>query len=340
LGGRILIFKSSEVGGSLVIGTPTGVSAGPVRYDTMQTGAGLLAAGSLVPVSNSLVFYLGHDGFYLYDGARGVRSFEEGVARSLAERVNYNAIQSAFAVYHPVNREILLGLPVDGTEAPSEFWTIDPFKQRVYGPWTYADTLLAADFYSQGGQLTWNTLDGRSTGRDWTSLQDTAGDPYATWTGITDANVVPNASMIFGIEDGNVYQDDGSSFSDNGTGITGHWESPAVTSAGRSVLGEQNKTVPIDAETLMTLRGITVRYKDQGSWTPQVQYSIDGGSVWNTISDGNPVGTTSGRIRNKTYRTLVPSTWFQFRIGNTTGGRFGLHSVLIEMTRAGNERHL
>ena len=95
----------------------------------------------------------------------------------------------------------------------------------------------------------------------------------------------------------------------------------------------------IDAEDQMTLRGVTMRYKDSGSWTPKVEYSTNGGLDWTDIADGATVGSNTGRINAITYRALVPDTWFQFRVSNTTGGRMRLHSLLVEFTRSGNVRH-
>lgn len=339
LGGRLCIFKGDVVGGSIVVGTPTGIATNPVRYDTVQTGVGIIVPQSVVQIGESLCFFFGHDGFYLYDGARTMRPFAQDIARSIVADMNMSgtARDSGFAVYHPIRREILFGYASRGSTKPNVFWWIDPFGQRVYGPHEFTDEVITGEFHIPFGGLTWDTLDGRSTGRTWQTLQNSAGNPFGTWDAIIDESGATGYQLVFGLNDGVSPADNGEVFKDGGVSYTSTWRSPAITPAGFSIAGQGGESM-VDPEAVMTLRGITVRFQDLVAWIPIVEVSTDGASTWTTISDGLQVGSGSSKILSKTYRDLRPSDWFQFRISNS-GEQMGLHSIVLEFTTSGSFRN-
>lgn len=338
LGGRLCLFKGDEVGGSIVVGTPTGISTNPIRFDTVQAIVGVIIPQSVVQIGESLAFFMGHDAFYLYDGARTMRPFAQELVREIVSNLNINDRESGFAVYHPIRREILLGYARRGSKVPDEFWWIDPFNQRVYGPHYFTDNPTSGEFHIPFGGLTWNTLDGRTGVREWDTLQDSTGATYGTWDDIIDPSGATGYQLVYGFSDGETYADNGEVFNDNGTAVVGTWTSPAITPMGLTKRTRNGSEMELDPEDVLTLRSVTLRYRDYTLWYPIVQYSTDGGSTWTTISDGAAVGSGSDRVLSVQYRALATGKWFQFRVRNTSE-RFGVHSLLVEMTRSGSFRH-
>jgi hypothetical protein len=324
---RLCVFKGDEKGGSLVVGTPTGNPLSPVRWDSANAGSGvgILVPRSLVLLNPNLAFFVGHDGFYIYDGARGLMPISDGISESLMPRINYDALEAGFAWYRPRTYEIYVALPVGGATTANETWVVNIRERRLYGPMSYSHAFTAASPYVQTGSLTWDTLPGGS----WDAL------PFTSWDAIGGA--AGASALVYGASTGATYIDDDSDFDDDGAGIGGSWLSPAVTPANMAA-GTPPQARALSADDHLVLREVMIRYKALGEWTPLVEVTRDGQATWETVSTGETIGDSSGRILTKTFDCEMPGTWFQFRVSSATSGRIALHSVETEYTYAGTDR--
>lgn len=330
LAGRLIAFKGNQLGGAIWVGTPTGDVRQPVRWDPLNPGSdvGLLIPRSLVTVNPGLVFFVGHDGFYLYDGARSLLPIGERMTRDVLARVNSTALRAGFAWYRPSTYEITVGIPTGNADYPTEFWTVDVRSRRVYGPYDYAADLTAATSAQPTGGITWDTIP--LTDATWDTINASSWD---VWGASSAAR-----SLIYGDTGGATWEDTGSEADDAGMAITVSWRSPAITPDRLVRLSHDGRPLELDVNAGMTLRQVTLRYRDDSAWTPSIGVSTDGGSSWTTVSDGTSTGSGSMRVLPVTYHTEIHGAWFQIRAERAAGGRMSLYSVEAELTYAGSNR--
>lgn len=332
LNGRIVVYKGSLAGGAIVVGTPTGLVSAPYRWDTLGTqgvsgsSIGVLYPRGIVQVAAGTVFLPAHDGFYLHDGSTGIREVGRDVSEDLIHRTNVNAVRAAFGWYNRTEREVVLGVPVGGSEYASEFWAfnIETGEARPYGPWFYPRTWMTAAPFAVTTDFTWDEV---------AEAWDDIAEAWDLYGGVSGA-----ATIVFGAEDGFVGESDGSQTTDQGTTIGTTLVLPPIT-AREQLVRRGRSARELSGSVVFTARGVSIRYRDTGTaWTPLVQVSDDGGSTWNEISSGMSIsGGGTGRLLWQHYDLAVPGTWLQFRISGGAGQE--LHSVFVELTYSGEERH-
>lgn len=335
IGGNVCLFKGDPGGGSIVVGTPTGSSIFPYRFDTVNTqNIGLYLPRTLVAITAQLSFFVGHNGFYLYDGARGLLSVGDSVARSLVSRVNKDKRYNAFAWYVPSLHVVRIALPLDASTYPNEVWEFNTQDRRVYGPLTYAHSFTAQAMYSHPGTLTW---DDYNVGETWDTLVGATeiGGGYVSFDNDRDSAI--SDISLYGTSTGEVFYDDNSLTTDDGTAITQQYTSAAITGAHMVYFGPRGERTTYDHNDAFTLRSFSIIYNNQGSWTPTVEISTDGGNTWTTVSDGTAIGgaTAIGRATEKVYHPEIYGSWFQARISGT--GMY-LTGIRFEFTYAGDTR--
>lgn len=334
-GGSVCIYKGNNVGGAVVVGTPTGIANSPYRWDTVSastTGGevGILLPRSLCFVTPGVAFFVAHDGFRLHDGARGSKEVASTVTRDILSRVNSNRLDMGFAYYNPRTYEVVVGIPTGTSDYPSEFWVYNVREDRVYGPWTYADILTAASPMARTSTLTWGTTLGT-----WGS------NPYAapnnTWG--TLGGAAGGVTLLVGTSAGATYEATGSDTTDNQAAIAGTWYSPAMRPEGQvvSVNGSQRA---LQATDTLVLRRVILTFQDRGEWLPTVSVSTDGGSVWTVISNSDNVGGIGGR-RSVQYTCTIPGNWHQVRVQTPAAPYPGvLAEVACELTYGGTSIHV
>ena len=335
--GRIVVYKGNAHGGSVVVGTPTGSYNTPYRWDTVNkgTGVGILFPRTLVHLSENLTFFLGHDGFYIHDGARGLTRLPSRMEEDLLGRVNYGSLKGGVAWLKPRLGEVVIGVPIgEGTWA-SEYWTFNIRERRFYGPYAYDHQFTAATIGDpEGTALTWNNALG-----SW----DNVPTYYPTWN---DVNPPAGASgILLGADNGETMADTDAAQDDNGAVLTGTWYTPAIVPKGYTIyrgdataLGVRPQHV-LDEHDVLTLRDVTIRYRDGVAWTPVVEVSIDGGSAWTTVSDGVAVGGggTSKLNIKSAYLDPLSSNWFQLRVSGSE--HMKLSGMTMSFTYAGDKRN-
>lgn len=329
VGGNVVILKGNNIGGSISVGTPTGVPNQPYRWDTInRDNVGVLVPRSVVQITPDLVFFLGHDGFYLYDGARGLARVGEAISQDIRRRIAPDALHNGFAWFNTVANEIVLHIPTGGDTYPTETWVFNVTERRVYGPWTYPDQMTSACPYATTSTLTIDTIPA--------STIDTI--PFAT---IDEMGSTASArGWLFGTSTGYTRQGDESQTTDaNGT-ITGTYTTATIRAEGRRVFSRQGVAVPLGMEAMLTLQDVVLLGTNLGAWTPTVDVSTDGGNTWTTISDGTAMGGTSNLNRAVTkYYTCSLSGWaFQLRV-RATSSLMDLQSIRLEFTHGGDERN-
>lgn len=327
--GRIVVYKGSAEGGSVVVGTPTGSTNTPYRWDTVNSGAGvgLLQARTLIHLSENLTFFLGHDGFYLHDGARGLARIPSRIDRDILERMNYGSLRGGLAWYKPRLGAVIIGIPTGTADFPSEYWVFNARDRRVYGPYAYDHTFTAATHGDPGKiSVTWGSAVGT-----W----DT--NPYTTWASVDGPSGA--SALLLGAENGDTMFDDDVTIGDNGSSFTSTWVSPALIPKGWQIQSG-NAVRVLTEESVLTLRDVTIRFRDSGVWQPDIAVSIDGGMSFVTVSDGTSVGAlVSDKILSKSYHIEGPmsSAWFQVRISGNENMK--LSGMNLSFTYAGDTRN-
>ncbi len=322
--GNVCMYKGGTgVGGSLVIGTPTGLTNTPYRWDTLSghsASVGIVAPRTLQVISPSLAFYLGHDAFYLHDGARGVLPVAQTIAEDIVSRLSYSALSMAVAWYKPRSGEIHVAIPTGGSSYANEVWVLNLRDRHVFGPYQYTHAITAAAAYVSTGSLTWDTL---PVGLTWDTL------PYATWDTIGGS---PSAqATILGTSTGQTVEDNDVEMQDLGTPVTGTYETAPITFNDLPLAGK-----PLSHNDVMTLHDVAVIYKDRMSWVPVVEVSTDGGVTWTEITAGATIGAGDDRIKQAVFTTNISSVWFKLRV--RAEGMY-LSGLRLEFTHAGNIRN-
>lgn len=307
--GNVCVFKGNNIAGGITVGTLTGQPNAPYRWDTINTGnIGLLIPRSLIAISPDMAFFVGHDGFYLYDGGRGLARVGDGVTRNILSRLNPNALKYGHAWYKPVTGEIHVALPTGSATYPTEVWVFNIKDRRVYGPYAYGNTMSAACPYAVTDTLTWDTLPGPS----WDTL------PYASWDSIGGS--ASARGVLMGSSDGYTWIDDEATSTDNGSTVIAQYVSGAITPSGRLLTMPNGQQRPLGPEEALTLREVSLIYKNVGEWTPTVEISTDGGNSFTAIDEGTTIGGTSNlnRFTTRGYETALSGTWFQARVTGST----------------------
>lgn len=310
LGGNIAVFKGNNVGGSIVVGTPTGVPTSPYRWDTIggkESSVGILYPRTLLNLSPGLAFFIGHDGIYLYDGSRGLVQVAKEIARQLLDNANLGALRGGFAWYKPRSFEITFGIPYGSSSWPSEWWVYNLVERRIYGPYSYHHTLTAAAPYNTSVALTWLSLSGT-----WLTL------PYTTWLSISGSAGNP-ALMLCGYE-GAAFQDDDTATTDDGNAYSAVLTTPVIRPAGRlATLPDGSRRMLHEDDTLV-LHEINLIYRDLSTWTPTIEYCTDG-TNWTTVASGSSIGTSTNReqVQSYTLADAAPGNWFQVRVTGNVG---------------------
>ena len=337
MGGRVVLYKGDAFGGSIEVLTPTGITSAPYRRDTV-TGVGILCPRTLRVINDSQAFFVGHDGFYLHDGARGVLPVGEEVSRDIIPRINVNANYAAFTFYVAQERLLFIGLPVGGSALPNEYWAFDTLSRKFSGPLDFgARRFQTATRYTPVAVTTWDTAVGT-----WDS------NGYGFWDSIigqagTARFILADATSTGSSHAGSLtYELDLIATTDIGAAFGTAWYSPAFTpllQAGARQQGER-RLDPLDE---LTLRTVTIKYRDTTvAWTPVVEASLDEGATWNPLTMTGGATTLGGggtqRIRAASFEHEgLTGAWHQIRVRGD--GTMKLHTATVEFTYGGSARN-
>lgn len=327
ISGNVAVFKGTVDAGSIVVLTPTGNANSPYRLDTLNTNnVGLLLPNTLIGLTPEVTFFVGHDGFYFYDGGRGLAPVADTISRDVIARVNKSALYAGITRYDSKKHELLVGIPTGSDTFASEFWRIDSRTRRVIGgPDTYADAILSTVPYELTGvKLIGDYPVGENFG-------NTPSSPIGDITG-------PSASggVLLFTAAGATFLDDGTATLDNATAITGEYVTPAINPH-KYILANGRR---LEHDTMLSLRDVALIWRNEGTWTPTVAVSIDGGTTWTTISDGVALGPAlaTNRLHTTNYTAdTIASSVFQIRVRGAAAMR--LMGIRMEFSYAGSARN-
>lgn len=328
IGGNVCVFNGNNMAGSIVVGTLTGVTNNPYRWDTINTdNIGLYVPRSLVLVTTNLAFFLSHNGFMMYDGARGLTPVAEGISRDVLSRLNPAALKSGFAWFKPASGEVFVALAMGGAVVPNEAWVFNFNERRVYGPYSFAHSLTAAAPYVTTDTITWNTAIGT-----W----DT--NTYTDWDSI--GGHASARAIMLGASNGTTWLDDEATLTDGGSVVTSTYYTAPIRAASRALIMPDGSQRPLEEDGYLTLRDITLTYRNQGAWTPVVSVSVDGGINWTTATTGVAIGDGSANLDRSLTAPYtfdgLSGTWFQARISGSAPMQ--LLGVRMEFGYGGNAR--
>lgn len=329
IAGRVCVFKGNQFAGSVTVGTLTGSSTQPYRWDTINTnGVGLLFPRTLLAISADMAFFVGHDGFYVYDGSRGLQQVAMGVTRDILSRVNRTALGAGFAWYKAPTMELFVHLPVGNATTPNETWVLNIKEKKVYGPLSFADSLTAIATRTDTGTLQWGDL---------TGTWDTLGLTYPTWDSMRGTASDP--VYVFGDSVGKTWQHNDTYITDGAAPITCEYTSGVIRAEGLLIPLPDGSQRALHADDVLTLQDVTLFSLNRGAWTPSVSVSTDGGVNYTAISDGTTMGGSGegGRAQSKSWTCAIPGTWFQFKIAGDSA--MTPHALRLEFSYAGSDRH-
>ena len=337
MAGGLVILKGDQFGGSVWRATPTGLLNHPVRYDAMNpgSGVGILLRRSLVLMADSACFFVGHDGFYLYDGVRGFKNVSPGITLSLLRALNYDALDGAFAEYKPRTSEILVHVPTGTNTEPDLTWVYNRRENRTYGPYEYGHVLTASSQFTISGTYAWDNGSSGVTDLDYSGGW---GDlPWDAWNAIGGSTGA--SSTAYGSSEGEIYNDsDDASDNDDGIAVVTAYDTACVIADGRTVLGNNGQPITLGPYDMLTLEDVGIEYNSVAAFTPSVLYSIDDGNTWLPISNSEEVPAGSGEQQWYSWTPQVTARRFMVRVTDS-GTNYALHAIHLRLSYAGDQRN-
>lgn len=336
MAGGMVILKGDAEGGSVGRGTPTGNPFTPLRFDTLNpgVGVGLLLRRTFLILSPGVAFFTGHDGFYLWDGLRGLKRIAEGLQRTLIRRINQEFLDAAHAWYKPQTMEIHIAIPTGANETPSEVWVHNLRDNRSYGPYDYADIFTASStFVNVTGAFQWN-----AGGNPFTFPGGWPTIPFPTWNDI--GGNPGSQSISLGADGGELFNDtDDFSVDDNGAAISGSYITASVRAEGHTVLDPNSGSQRVLSQNdLLTVEDIAVEYASDVEWTPVISISTDDGLTFTTVSGGEVRAAGGGMMERVHVTPQITGSRFMVSINAAANNRFNIHSVYLRLRYAGDER--
>lgn len=272
--GRAIIWKGDQEGGSIYVGTETGVAAAPVDWKILNPGSGVgcFAPLTIQQVSSNLYAFLGHDDIYLFDGTT-LRGIGGPVAQRILRNYNYDAQKQAWGIYDPLEKEYELVVPSDqSSTVPSERYVFNLQTGTWHG--------YEACSYTAGSRFVKSQVD----------IWDTATGSWDSHTESWDQSAAASGEplKVYGASNGSCVKEDPAAVDDSGSSFTAYWRSKSLTFQGLLYrIGRSERTLQFDDHK--ALRSVTLVYKDKGAWTPIVQVSTDNGSSFSAFSVAAPL---------------------------------------------------
>jgi hypothetical protein len=301
--GRAIIWKGDQEGGSIYVGTKTGVAAAPVDWQILNPGSGIgcFAPLTIQQVSSNIFCFLGHDDIYLFDGT-SLRGVGGPVAQRILRNYNHNAQRQAWSVFDPLEGEYELVVPLtNSTSVPSERYI---FNTKT-GTWHGFESCA----YTSGTRFV-------------KSLVDTWDTAIGSWDSHTEtwdqAGTVKGEPLkVYGDSFGVAVKEDPAASTDSGVGFTAYWTSRTMTFEGVPIkVGRSERVLQFD--DFKCLRSVTIVFRDKGQWTPVLEVSTDNGSTfspWTTTSQSLAGDLDIGRI---TFSNMATAQKFVVRIGSSS----------------------
>lgn len=236
------------------IGTRTGLSAAPARFDPIVPGTGIYCSYTLTTRGNDHLL-MGFDHFYLFNGARAVE-IGDPIRDVVFFNLEASKVHMNFAVLRPESQEWVVFICEAGTSTPQAAWVWN-WHHNCWYKWTFSGPVCGT-IHRQDATRTWNSLVGDWNAQtwEWTASQGTANFPL----------------MVTGHTNGKVFAWKEEYASDDGNPIFCRWTSKDFSSA----LVEPNM-----AFRELLLKSLAIEYEAaETAATLSFYLSNDKGSTW------------------------------------------------------------
>ena len=166
IGGEVgYVFQERQI--TRMIRVPAPIT---FQFDTVEENRGVLAPYSVVKVGGG-VFYLGQDGFYLFNGVESIPIGENQVDETFFNEVNSDAYDRITAAVDPVNKLVVVAYPTGGGGEPNKILLWHWPEKR----WSYVvqNVQILFNFFSLGVGLDSisGTLEGQTLSFDSAAYQ-------------------------------------------------------------------------------------------------------------------------------------------------------------------------
>lgn len=319
LGSRLVIYKTNSI--TVAAPTPEADSTDPFDFEQDKISTVGTPCGRTVCDFGGFHLFLGNDNIYMFNGI-SVQEIGTEIINTLKAELNSEFYHRVFAF--PIREENLycLAIPTaeetdaDGnvTKAAAEYpdkMYVYNYAEKTWTIWKFADNFICQGFIKKQYAPTWAELKTLGTKINGMSMR---------WSDlIAFANV---ASMIFGDENGNIYEFKSVYLDDDGTDIDA-----SVTT----------KDFPInDPKHTFNLNEVNVGYKTQEDGSEiKIRASVGFGearstdaaepwSDWVTFDQGGP----------RTYQETITNFMehgiqLRLELQNVTGAHFAVESLMV-----------
>ena len=255
----------------------------PFHFITRVAGVGIAAPQAIVNLDEEHIF-LGWDNVYSYKGGRDVEPIGNNIQEELFSIIEPEFINRSFMVFIEEKNEVRLYIPTIGNETPNTYFALN-IKTNGWSRGTRNYT--GYGYFSQQDSPIWDTAEG------------TWAEATARWDDRTRLNLSP--INLFGNTSGEVWQDNDSIYTVEGSDVTSWWDSKDLVVSDRYVgtvtnwmgvifeaIGESvDIWISIDFGAnyrlikTETLTSSWTKYKvDFEAWSPQVRIRFRSTSGW------------------------------------------------------------
>lgn len=162
IGGEFgIIFQERAIWRMTYVGSPA-----IFQFDQVEASRGTPAPGSVIKIGN-FVFYLGIDGFYIFDGQQSVPIGASRVDKTFYADVDLNYLNNITAAVDPAKQIIYLAYPGSGnTGGRCNKMLMYNYTPNSTKRWSYAETETEFIYLSASEGYTLDSLDTISTNLD------------------------------------------------------------------------------------------------------------------------------------------------------------------------------
>lgn len=156
-----VIFQERAIWRMTYVGSPT-----VFQFDQVEFGRGTPAPNSVTKVGN-FIFYLGIDGFYIFDGQQSIPIGENRVNKTFYDDLDQTYLYNISSAVDPEKQVIYLAYPGVGNNngRPNKILMYN-YSPNATKRWSYAETETEWIFLSLGEGYTLDGLDTVSTNLD------------------------------------------------------------------------------------------------------------------------------------------------------------------------------
>ena len=259
------------------------------NFDCIQTGVGLASPRAVIDI-NGQHYFMGFNDFYIWNGSR-LESFGGAVRDVVFSTIDKDNIDRSFAIEVSEDNEIWFFIVESG-----QSWANAIYKYNYVNGYWYKD-----DCSNLTAVTRWESV----TSKTWADMTTTWATELSRWG--DNVSIAGYKDIIVGDSDGYSYKVDSTTTNDNGTAVSGEWES-------RDFVADKFE---------FNKRWLQMDVWAKGPGTLKCSYSTDYGDNWTSISN---LTLTDEYSKQRVYFDIVAERIrFKF-VENSSGGIFYLRN--------------